>query len=188
MATQAVSTPYDPAQVARYHSVSRALHWLMAALILGNAAGGILHNAAPALIMPIHKSTGILILTLAAIRLGWRLLYPPPPHPPQVTRMEKSLAGVIHTILYALMFLVPLSGWMYASSGPAPLTFYGLFDIPKFAISRGDPLANIAGEGHELMAFLLLGLAVGHVGAAMYHHFIKNDPTLVRMTGRGLRR
>ena len=89
MASQAVARNYDPAHVARYHSVARSLHWIMAALILGNAAGGLLADAAPRLIMPIHKSIGITVLALAALRLAWRLLYPPPPQvigPPQKQR------------------------------------------------------------------------------------------------------
>lgn len=187
MASQAVARNYDPAHVARYHSVARSLHWIMAALILGNAAGGLLADAAPRLIMPIHKSIGITVLALAALRLAWRLLYPPPPYPPEVGRMERNLANIVHVILYALMFLVPITGWMLASSGRAPLSWFGLFDIPKFAISREDPLAGFAGEAHEILGITTLALALAHAAAALYHHFVRRDPTLLRMTSRGVR-
>ena len=116
------------ANADHYSRVARWLHWLMALLIIGNLAGGLLHDIAPRTIMPIHKATGMLILTLTLLRFGWRLLNRPPPYPDSMANWERWASTLAHNALYALMILVPVTGWMMSSTGDWPLSFFGLFD------------------------------------------------------------
>ncbi|MCU0728526.1 MAG: cytochrome b [Sphingopyxis sp.] len=169
--------------VERYSRVSRWLHWGMAILIIGNLAGGLLHDVNAALIMPIHKATGIGILALTMLRIVWRMAKPAPAWPTDMKMWEGALASFTHGLLYAFMLLVPLSGWVMSSASEYPISFFGLFDVPKFAIVRESTLWNVAHEGHELMGFALIALLVLHIGAALRHHFVLKDGILHRMWG-----
>jgi cytochrome b561 len=169
--------------VERYSRVSRWLHWGMAILIIGNLAGGLLHDVNAALIMPIHKATGIGILALTMLRIVWRMAKPAPAWPTDMKMWEGALASFTHGLLYAFMLLVPLSGWVMSSASEYPISFFGLFDVPKFAIVRESTLWNVAHEGHELMGYALIALLVLHIGAALRHHFVLKDGILHRMWG-----
>lgn len=169
--------------LVRYNSVARALHWTMAVLVILNLAGGLLHDALEDTInvMPLHKATGILILALTLVRIAWRLTHRPPPLPANVAGAERAGAQAAHAGLYALMLLMPLTGWIMSSAGKYPLSFYGLFDVPKFAVTREDAITGIAANGHGLLGWVLLALIVLHVGAALRHHFVLRDAVLRRM-------
>jgi cytochrome b561 len=96
---------------------------------------------------------------------------------------EKSLARVTHVLFYGLMLILPLSGWIMSSAGDWPLNWFGLVDIPKFHVTKQDPIVGIAGEGHEILGFLMLGLVILHIAAALRHHFVLKDRVLARMLG-----
>lgn len=170
-------------ETATYTRVARWLHWIIGLLIIGNLAGGLLGDFAPALIFPIHKSTGLLILALSLVRLGWRLTHRPPAYPASMAAWERTVGSVTHWIFYALMILIPLSGWIMASAGDRPLDFYGLFPVMKFAVEKGSTLAEVSSEGHELLAFAMIGLLLLHIGAALRHHLMLKDGVLRRMLG-----
>lgn len=167
----------------RYSRVARALHWGMGLLIVANLAGGLLHDLNKDLIMPLHKATGILLLGLALLRIVWRMMHPAPALPADTATWERAVASFTHAILYALMVLIPLSGWVMASAGRWPISFYGLFDVPKFHVLKDSPLAEAAHEGHEIMGFLMIALLVLHIVAALRHHFVLKDGMLARMWG-----
>ena len=173
----------DIMETNTYSRVARWLHWIMALLIVGNLIGGFVHDANPQLIMPLHKSTGLLVLALAFFRLGWRFAHPVPPYPATMAAWEKLAASVTHFLLYAFMILIPLSGWIMSSAGDRPLDFYGLFAIPKFAVTREDAIVSASGAGHELLAFAMIALLLLHVAAALRHHFVLKDGVLRRMLG-----
>jgi cytochrome b561 len=170
-------------QVLHYNRVARWLHWTIAVLIIANLVIGIFHDglgkAFPA--MPIHKSIGMLVLVLSLVRLGWRLTHPAPPLPASVSRIETGLAHGFHWLLYALMIVMPMSGWIFSSAGKYPLGFFGLFEIPKFALTKADPIVGLAHEGHEVLGYAMAALVVGHIAAALRHHFLLKDGVLRRM-------
>ena len=168
---------------ATYSRVARWLHWIMGLLIIGNLAGGLLHDVAPALIMPLHKSTGLLILALALVRIAWRLTHRPPAFPAAMAGWERTVASVTHSLFYALIVVIPLLGWIMASAGDRPFDFYGLFPVMKFDVAKESTLWEVAHEGHELLAFAMIGLLVLHIGAALRHHFVLKDGMLARMLG-----
>lgn len=84
-------------------------------------------------------------------------------------------------LLYGLMLAMPLSGWIMASAGKYPLTWFGLFDLPKLPVTRADPLYELGHEGHEILGWVMLALVIFHVGAALRHHFVLRDNVLQRM-------
>ena len=94
---------------------------------------------------------------------------------------ERAFASFTHAILYALMILIPLSGWVMASASRWPISFFGLFDVPKFNVIKESTLWEITHEGHELMAFAMIALLLLHIGAALRHHFVLKDGMLARM-------
>ena len=166
----------------RYSAVARWLHWTMALLIIANLIGGLFHDQlGAATIMPLHKATGILILVLAVIRILWRMVMPAPHLPAGMQMWERATASFIQSLMYALMVLIPLSGWIMSSASPNIISFYGLFEVPKFHVVRGTPMANISHEAHGLMAYALLLLAALHIAAAIRHHFVLKDGLLQRM-------
>lgn len=167
----------------RYNRTARALHWIIAALVIGNIAGGLLHDALEDVVnlMPLHKAAGMTVLALTLVRIGWRLTWTAPPHPHAMSGLEVLAAKATHLLFYALMLAMPVTGWIMASAGKYPLTWFGLFDLPKLPVTREDPLYAIGHEGHELLGWLFLALAVLHIAAALRHHLLLKDNVLRRM-------
>ncbi|WP_176597146.1 MULTISPECIES: cytochrome b [Sphingobium] len=167
----------------RYSNVARALHWILAILIIFNLFLGFAHDALPKdwKVMPVHKSIGLTVLALTVARILWRFTRETPPLPAAMPAWEKGAAHATHFAFYAFMLLVPLTGWIMSSAGDRPLNWFFLFDVPKFAVSKGDAIVGISGEAHEVLGFVWAALIVVHVLAALRHHFILKDGVLRRM-------
>jgi cytochrome b561 len=167
----------------RYSSIARALHWILAILIIFNLFLGFAHDALPRewKVMPIHKSIGLSVLALTVARILWRFTRETPPLPAAMPVWEKRAAHVTHFAFYAFMLVMPLTGWIMSSAGDQPLNWFFLFDVPKFAVSKGDAIVGISGESHEIMGFAWAVLIIVHVLAALRHHFILKDGVLRRM-------
>jgi len=167
----------------RYARGSIAFHWVIAAAILLNLVLGIAHDALPAgwRVIPIHTSVGITVLALTIARLVWRMGHRPPPLDPSMPAWERMAAATSHWVLYVLSILVPLSGWAMVSGAATrrPFDWFGLFPLPYLPVSPAA--AGAAHDGHEILGFALLALVVLHVLAALRHHLILRDATLVRM-------
>ena len=177
-----------------YSRTAIALHWLIALMIVGNFAGGLLmgdllNSPDPAdkqlgfTIVQLHKSMGLTILVLSLARLGVRLAAGAPPLPFHMTSTERLLARLTHWGFYAIMILVPLSGWAMVSASPLgfPTVWFGLFEWPHLPIETSRHLSGTASEVHEILAFAGAGLFVLHVAGALKHHFMDRDDVLARM-------
>lgn len=174
----------------RWGPVSQLLHWLIVVLVTVLAIVGLTMGELPKTpkyfwVYDLHKSTGLLVLALVLVRLGWRFYAGAPKPVPGTPPWQARLAGLTHLLLYLLILAMPLSGWLFDSaSGLRPLRWYGSFDVPKLAAP--DPaLADWAGEAHEWLFWVLLALVIVHSAAAVYHHVFQNDATLARMLPRG---
>ena len=167
----------------RYSGVAILFHWVIAALVIVNLIIGIGHDPVPALRawMPAHKAIGVTVLALTLARLAWRLAHRPPPLPATVPTIERRVAHAVQWTFYALLILMPLSGWIMVS-GPdhrRPLTWFGAFDIPY--LSLGAAASDRAATAHGVLGWLMLALVALHVAGALRHHFLLRDATLARM-------
>lgn len=180
--------------ISSYSRTAITLHWLIALLLVGNFAGGLLMGGlldAPApetrqlgfTIVQLHKSIGLTILLLSLVRLGVRLIAGAPPLPAHMTATERFLSKLTHWGFYAVMILVPLSGWVMVSASPLgfPTIWFGLVEWPHLPIETSSEIAGNASEAHEILAFFGAGLFVLHVAGALKHHFWDRDDVLARM-------
>ncbi len=171
---------------AQWGWVSIGLHWLTFILIIGLMMIGLLLDELPKSpkyiwVFNLHKSTGLTVLALTLLRLGWRLVSPAPAPVEGTPRWQDGIAKLTHGALYALLLAMPLSGWLYDSaSGLRPLRWFGLFLVPK--LSGIDPdIKAFALQAHETIFYLLASLLLVHAAAALFHHYRLHDLTLVRM-------
>ncbi|MBO9576077.1 MAG: cytochrome b [Sphingobium sp.] len=167
---------------ARYTVVARWLHWIIALLVLWQAYSGVGHEFMPRdqsrAVMGIHVSVGITTLALSVLRWIWRLMHKPPPLP-LMPEWQVRLAHTVHWTIYALLILLPLTGWIFVSGAPFPMSWFGMFDWPKLPV--GKDVADIAHGGHIVMGLLMVALVLLHVGAALYHQFGRKDGLIWRM-------
>ncbi|MDX3933423.1 MAG: cytochrome b [Stenotrophomonas sp.] len=174
----------------RWGGVSQSLHWLIALLILTLGVVGLTMGELPKTpkyfwVYTAHKSLGISVLVLVVLRLGWRLHAGAPPAVPGTPSWQERIASATHGLLYALMFAIPLSGWIYDSaSGLRPFRWFGLVDVPKL-VAPDPQKAAVSHAIHEYGFWLLIAVVLAHAGAALYHHFFQRDATLARMLPRG---
>jgi cytochrome b561 len=173
------------AQMAAYTPVARALHWITAVLVLILiVVGVIIANTGDwpgkMVVYDLHKSTGIIVLPLVLFRLFYRLTHPPAPLPAHIPPIQQMAAHANHWALYALLIVQPIVGWIATSAYRAPIPVYWLFEMPP--IWREDrAFSERMFTVHAAVATLLAIAATGHIGAALYHHFIRKDEVLMRM-------
>lgn len=173
----------------RYDPIAMTLHWLIAFFILLMIPMGFLMEDLPLTLklntFTLHKSIGLTVLGLSLLRLVWRLLNPPPALPASMTRFERTAAIAAHWALYALMILMPLTGWlMVSASQKYPTIFFWLGEAPFLPLPAdmvNRDTAHNFGEFHETLALGAAFLIALHVGAALQHHFKKHDTVLIRM-------
>ena len=181
------------AQERTYTPVAILLHWVMAALILLNLSVGFFMesfaNPSPqrSNVLFYHASIGILILTLAVCRLGWRLTHQPPPLPESLSKPQRIAAHGVHGLLYLLILLQPISGYVHRMAGAHPVSFFGLFNLPVW-IGKNESLRLLTDTVHDGGAVILAVLVAGHIAAALKHRFIDRDAVMQRMTTKPARR
>lgn len=171
-----------------YPPTSKVLHWLVAVSVLTTAPVAIaMHRVAPGptqdALYNLHKSLGVLILLLMILRLGNRLVAGAPAPDPSIPTWQKTTSSIVHTALYALLLALPLVGYVANSAYGAATPFFGLFNLPAI-VSQDEALAKQLFALHRWAGFLLILLVLVHVGAALYHHFVRRDDVLARMLPR----
>jgi len=160
------------------------LHWGMLAVLASTIPLGWYMTDLPPTVHKVrlyalHKSIGLTLLALAILRVCWRAAERRPVLPP-MPQWQARAAGVTHVALYALMFAIPLSGWLYNSAAGFPLRWFGLLRVPALATSN-PTLKSLAHGIHESAVWIFLALLALHLAAALKHHFIDRDRTLVLM-------
>ncbi len=177
----------DPAR-ARYSGVAIALHWLVAAALavtfpLGVYLADLPLSAHRSDLAAYHRWIGVTVFALMSVRLAWRLAHRPPPLPP-LPAWQRRAATAAHRMLYALLFAIPLSGWLSSSAAGDSTVYLGLWQLPD-AVGKDAALAEALKIAHVSLNFMLLALAVVHVAAAIKHHFVDRDGLLARMLPGG---
>ena len=168
-----------------YGGVAKALHWLIVLLLIAQYAVAwtmpdINPRTPPSTLIDFHFSIGVTILFLALLRLLWRWRYPVPLLRDKVPAWQDWTARVSHGLLYLLLFLLPILGWIDAGFRALPIHFYELTTIPPI-IAASRALAGRTGDIHTLISYVLLGVIGLHVLAALYHHFWLRDRVFLRM-------
>jgi cytochrome b561 len=175
-----------------YGTAAILLHWTVALLFLGQIALGFLTQAVadrPRLQFDLyqwHKSFGFLVLALAVPRLVWSLCGLRPAPLAGVPRWQAATARATHLALLALTVVVPLAGWAIASTSPLRIPSF-VFDrvlVPDLPLSRSDAMEAFWSRAHALLAYGAGLLALAHAGAAVHHHVLRRDATLLRMLGK----
>ena len=180
-------------QMERYSTIAILLHWLIAVLFIGMIGVGFymtgLGDADLSLKFSLyqwHKSFGVTIMLLTLCRLGWRLTHAPPigATPPAKAQIA---AKVAHILFYFLTLAIPLVGWAMVSASPfnIPTLLFGELHWPHLAFFNNFPDKTSAESTlkliHKTLAYGTAVLAVGHIAAALRHHFILRDHTLAKM-------
>lgn len=168
-----------------YGTVSKTLHWLIALLVIIMLTGGffmddIANKSLKMTIYNLHKLTGIAIFVLMLCRLVWRLSNPRPDLAPQTPRIEKILATLGHSLFYVLVIAMPLSGWIMSTAADHAPSL-GALALPLPFIARSQALSSLFNDYHQTIAWVIIGLIVLHIAAALKHHFVNKDHVLKGM-------
>lgn len=166
--------------------MSIILHWVIAVGVIGLFTLGLwmvdlgyydeYYRIAP----HIHKSIGVLLVTLVVLRFIWRLLNVQPVPLASHKRWEVVLARAVHYVFYLILLCMLISGYLITTAEGESLKVFNWFSLPSL-VSSVDNLEDYAGDIHEVLAFTLIGLVILHALAALKHHFIDKDSTLKRM-------
>jgi cytochrome b561 len=167
-----------------YGAATKTLHWVTAALIVTLLALGLYMTDAPAIqrlrLVPLHKSLGVTVLALVALRILWHLYSARPSLVAGMKRLDAIAARAMHYFFYFAMVAMPLSGWFMSSAAGRPVSVFGLITLPDF-VEKNQDLAKTFGTIHEVLGYTLIVGVILHVAAALKHHFIDRDATLRRM-------
>ena len=168
-----------------YTAVAKTLHWLMAIMIFGLLALGFYMADLPASPQKLqfyswHKWAGVTIFLLVLFRLAWRVTHQPPPLPEQMPKLLQFAAHAGHALLYLLMIVIPLSGWLMSSANGFQTVWFGVLPIPDL-LEKNRELGKVLQTVHFSLNVVLIVVLIGHIGAALKHHFIDRDDVLTRM-------
>lgn len=176
----------NPNTVSRYSPILIGLHWFMFVLLIAVFATIEMRSLFPRgsdpreLVKALHFMFGIVVLLLVVIRLGVRFSGPTPAIVPAPRMIENLLAKIMHLSLYAFMIFMPIAGWIILSAEGHGVPFFGL-ELPPL-IEKDDAVAEQVEELHKLVGeigYYLIGL---HVLAGLFHHYVKRDNTLKRIS------
>lgn len=168
-----------------YGGVAKFLHWVIVALLIAQFAVAwtmpdINPRTPPDTLIDLHFSIGVTILVVVLLRLLWRWRYPVPLIRDNVPVWQDWTARVTHALLYLLLFLLPILGWIDAGFRALPINFYEIATIPPI-VPAVRSLAGETGDIHTLVSYVVLGVVGLHVLAALYHHFWLRDRVFLRM-------
>ena len=184
---------------AAWGRLSRGLHWGMALMIAVQFPLGLQmveaydawmagqgEPARALLLERAHNTLGFLVLIAVLVRLAWRTANPTPGLPSALVAWQRFTARATHAVLYALLILLPLSGWsaLSAYEGEFPIYFFGWENVPRLVpqATPGSPFtSDLFGEIHEYALWVLGTVLALHVIAALWHEYVRKDGILLRM-------
>jgi len=173
------------ARATAYTSVAKWLHWIMAALVaamlfngwsLDNYEGRALSAA-----LSYHALGGFFVASLCGLRYLWRISHPPPELPVTSSRPQVIAAKVIHTTLYILMIVVPVTGLMTAVAHDVLVVVLGVIDLHDTFSFFGHDNSDLKRFIHAQAIHTFAGLIISHIGAALVHQFWVKDGVFRRI-------
>jgi cytochrome b561 len=168
-----------------YTGTAKILHWLILALLIGQfifawTMPHMRRDTPVTTLISLHFTFGVIILAVAIVRLACRFSYGEPTPEDGLPPWQTASARVVHWLLYVLLFVVPVLGWINASWRGMPIVMFGL-ELPAL-IAKRAPYWGWTGDVHGLLAnYVMLALVGLHVAAALYHYFVRRDRVLQRM-------
>ncbi|MDX2258730.1 MAG: cytochrome b [Hyphomicrobiaceae bacterium] len=183
-------------EVEVYSGTARGYHWIVVALIAIQIPVGLymayrgnvlnLWDGTTNSLYSAHKIGGVIIFALVMARLAYRLGNGAPKPEPTLEPWQRTVSEITHWSLYALLLAIPVFGYIGVSAYPA-LDIFGLFKLPGL-VAPDKVTAEQAFYLHKLAGYALGLLLAMHIGAALYHHFVRGDNVLARMMPSLLRR
>ena len=188
-----------PPEARRYNVGARWFHWVTTLLIFAIVPLGWIFAefktmkdnknlfeapipGSPADYASLHKTLGLLVLAIVAARIVYRLVNRPPPLPGRLPAVEKGLAHATHWLLYLVLLVMPISGYIMSSAGSYPIRIFWLFDFPKLPIPKEQ--GKIAASIHIYVQFVVYALVILHVAGVAVSLFLRRDNILGRMLPR----
>lgn len=177
----------------QWGTIAKLFHWGIGLTIIGMLGFGI--YLAEVDLPPMeryglvltHKAVGISVLFFVILRVIWRMVTAAPKLPEESPWWEVAAAHLVHYGLYILMFAMPLSGWLMSSAAGYPVTVWGIEKYLGFEnglpalVGKDESLLKLAKALHFYIGYLMIGVILLHVGAALKHHILDKDMILKRM-------
>ncbi|MHA7925635.1 MAG: cytochrome b [Marinobacter sp.] len=174
---------------ANYGLVAIIIHWLVALVVFGLFGLGYWmvelsyyddwYRRAP----DIHRSIGILLLMVMIFRVVWRAANVSPEPLPGHTRWEVRSARMAHFLLYVLIFVAMVSGYLISTADGSSISVFDWFEVPSVT-GQIKGMEDTAGTVHYWATWAIVGLAAVHAAGAFKHHLFDRDRTLRRMLGK----
>ena len=173
-----------------YTRTAQFLHWIMAiifiaAWLIGFYSGNFLSyevdGSFKGSVITLHKNIATVIIFLFVVRIFWRYTHPAPKLPDSMSPLMQKMAHLGHLVLYFMLIALPITGCFYSWSAGHPAPVLYLFEIPRLVDKNPDILAVIK-PLHIYLSWAVGLLLVGHIAAALKHHFIDKDHVLISMT------
>lgn len=179
---------YVPYPDGEYARGAKWFHWLTVPPVVVLLASGLLirfiADDVKMRFYTVHESLGLLAFVLMAARLTYRLRNPPPPMAPHIPPLERMGAEATHHLVYALLLVQPVLGFLttnlYGFPQQGATAFLGVIDLPRL-MEASPELALTLHWAHSITGWLLISAIVAHVGGVLVHHVGKRDGTLTRM-------
>ncbi|HQS57573.1 MAG TPA: cytochrome b [Gallionellaceae bacterium] len=172
-------------QVLAYTRTAIALHWLIALLVFVTFPVGVIMSDMALSpdklkLLSYHKWLGVTVFILLVVRLVWRVAHRPAPLDVAMPHWQMLAAKAVHVLLYVLLFAIPLSGWLMSSAKGFQTVYLGVLPLPDL-LARDKVLGDALSALHQVLNITMLLLVIAHIAAALKHHFVDRDGTLVRM-------
>ena len=172
-------------QTHGYGTVARVFHWVMVPMVLVQIPVGIAMTSEgfPSIgdaLFILHKGTGCILLVLVAARILWRLTHPVSTLLPHLPVLERRIAALTHGVIYVLLVVMPVSGYIRTAGDNFPIELLDMMHIPPL-VSDIPETARVMLVIHKFSAYTLTALIAAHVGAVMHHALIVRDATMLRI-------
>ncbi|WP_306754174.1 cytochrome b [Paracoccus actinidiae] len=169
-----------------YRTPARWLHWIVAVAVLLMIPAGLIMTQ-EGISRPLqdtlflfHKNTGVLLVPVILARIAYRLTHRPPPLPRSVPGWQRGAARLSHVLLYVLLVVMPVSGFIRVRAGGFPIELLDRLGMGPW-LAKSERVADIAQGIHAVGAFTLIAVLAIHIGAAAQHALIRRDGVWGRM-------